>query len=94
MEKFSPKLLDLVYFQWEDHCSYHGSEWTRIDQIGKRLTGSMNETVGFVVDITKDHITTVAHIGINDEDRIPDGSQVATRLRRAITNGRILKRFT
>lgn len=94
MTKFNPKVGDLVYYRWEDHCSYHSSAWQSIKSIGRRLTGSMCETTGFVVDITKDHITTVAHITINDEDDgDPDGSQVATRLRRAIIQGTIIKRF-
>ena len=90
--RFNPKKGDLVYFKWEDHCSYHGSAWTSISKIGERLTGSFCETVGFVVDITSQHLTTVAHITDNDDGE-PDGSQVATRLRRAIIKGTILKRF-
>lgn len=93
MPKFSPKPGDLVYFEWEDHCSYNGSEWQPLDaNFGRRLTGSLCQTTGFVVDITRDHITTVASITVND-DGVPDGAQVATRLRRAITRGMIIKRF-
>ncbi len=92
--RFNPKVGDLIYFRWEDHCSYDGCGWQPIKSLGKRLTGSFCETTGFVIDITKDHITTVAHITVNpkaDEDN--DGSHVATRLRRAIIQGVILKRF-
>lgn len=91
--KFAPKLGDLVYFQWEDHCSYNGSAWQPVSTINQRLTGSMCETTGFVVGVTRDHITTVAHVTVNDGDTDADGSQVATRLRRAIVNGKIIKRF-
>lgn len=92
MTKFNPKVGDLVYFEWEDHCSYSGCSWTPINKIGKMLTGSFCETTGFVIEITPNHITTVAHITKND-DGDPDGSHVATRLRRAITKGQIIKRF-
>lgn len=92
--KFSPKVGDLVYFRWEDHCSYDRSGWQRLDTISERLTGSLCETVGFVVEITRGHITTVAHITINEADgKDNDGSQLATRLRRAIISGKIIKRF-
>ena len=94
MAKFNPKVGDLVYFEWEDHCSYHGSDWRRINSIAERLTGSFCETTGFVIDITPNHITTVAHVTKNDEDNGDnDGAHVATRLRRAITRGKIIKRF-
>lgn len=93
-KRFNPKIGDLVYFRWEDHCSYHGCAWEPIKSIGNRLTGSFCETTGFVIDITRDHITTVAHITVNEEDGgANDGSHVATRLRRAIIQGKIIKRF-
>ena len=92
--RFNPKVGDLVYFRWEDHCSYHGSAWRPIRDIGKQLMGSFCETVGFVINITRDHITTVAHVTVNEEDGGDnDGSHVATRLRRAIICGQIIKRF-
>lgn len=92
--KFNPKVGDLVYFRWEDHCSYHGSAWRPIKEIGEMLTGSLCETVGFVIHITRHHITTVSHITVNPEDGADnDGSHVATRLRRAIIHGKIIKRF-
>lgn len=94
MPRFNPKVGDLVYFKWEDHCSYNGCEWQPIKYVGKRLTGSFCETVGFVVDITRDHITTMASVTVNEEDEGDDGgAQVATRLRRAIVSGKIIKRF-
>ncbi len=92
-KQFDPKVGDLVYIRWADHCSYHGSAWTPLSKIGKRLTYSECETVGFVVDTTKECITTVAHITVNDDGEA-DGSHVATRLRKAILRGMILKRFT
>jgi hypothetical protein len=93
--KFNPKVGDLVYFRWEDSCSYHGSAWTPLSKIGAGLTSSVCETTGFVIDITRDCITTVANITVNDESDggEHDGSHVATRLRRAIIQGTIIKRF-
>jgi hypothetical protein len=92
--KFNPKVGDLVYFEWEDHCSYRGCEWEPIRNIPKMLTGSFCETTGFVVEVTPNHITTVAHITKNDEDDGDhDGSQISTRLRRAIIRGKVIKRF-
>lgn len=92
--RFSPEVGDLVYFRWEDHCSYTGSRWTRLSEIGKGLTSSSCETVGFVIDITRECITTVAHITVNDTPgEEADGSHVATRLRKTITHGKIIKRF-
>jgi hypothetical protein len=91
--RFSPKVGDLVYFRWEDHCSYHGSAWEPIKKIPKLLTGSFCETVGFVVEITRTHITTVANITVNEDGYDGDGSHIATRMRRAILNGTIIKRF-
>lgn len=90
--KFNPKIGDLVYFQWDDHCSYSGSAWRLVSEIGNALTGTVCETAGVVVDITPKWITTVASITV-DEDGKHDGSQVATRMRRAILQGRIIKRF-
>lgn len=92
MPRFAPSVGDLVYFRWEDHCSYRGSEWRDLANIRERLVGSLCETTGFVINITRDHITTVASITVND-DGGSDGSHVATRLRRAIVNGKIIKRF-
>jgi hypothetical protein len=92
--RFNPKVGDLVYIRWEDHCSYHGSAWEPVNTIPKRLTGSFCETVGFVIDITRNHITTVANVSLNEEDGgDADGSHIATRLRRAIISGKIIKRF-
>jgi hypothetical protein len=92
--KFNPKVGDLVYFRWEDHCSYRGSAWEKIKGLPARLTGSLCETTGFVIAISKDHITTVAHVTVNKEDEgDDDGSQLATRLRRAIISGTIIQRF-
>jgi hypothetical protein len=93
MPKFNPKIGDLVYFVWEDHCSYYGCAWEHLGDIGKRLTGSHCETAGFVIDITPGHITTVANITKNKDGVGEDGSQVATRLRKAIVSGKIIKRF-
>lgn len=92
MTRFSPEIGDLVYMRWADHCSYVGSAWTPLSKIGSCLTYSECETVGFVVDITNECITTVAHITVNDDGEA-DGSHVATRLRKAILQGRIIKRF-
>lgn len=92
-KSFAPKVGDLVYFRWDDHCSYHGCAWTPSSEIGKRLTASNCETVGFVVDLTRECITTVAHVTVNDEDNEPDVAQVATRLRKTITHWKIIKRF-
>ena len=91
--KFNPKVGDLVYFRWEDSCSYHGCAWEPIKKIPERLTGSFCETTGFVIDITRDCITTVAHVTVNEDGGDNDGSHVATRLRRAIIQGMIIKRF-
>jgi hypothetical protein len=93
-KRFNPRVGDLVYFRWEDHCSYEGSAWRRVKHIGAMLTGSICETTGFVIDITRDHITTVAHITVNEEGgEGEDGSHVATRLRRAIISGKVIQRF-
>ena len=91
--KFNPKIGDLVYMQWADHCSYHGGAWTPIKKIGVRFDGSLCETTGFVIDITRACITTVANITVNKHDEGEDGSHVATRLRNAIVQGKIIKRF-
>lgn len=90
--KFTPKVGDLIYIQWEDHCSYHGSAWEPVSGIGKRLTPSLCETTGFVIEVTRECITTVANITVNDDGE-PDGSHVATRLRKAIVHGKIIQRF-
>jgi hypothetical protein len=90
--RFNPKVGDLVYFRWEDHCSYRGCEWETIKDIPARMSGSFCETTGFVIEVTRDHITTVAHVTVN-YDGDEDGSQIATRLRRAIVHGKIIKRF-
>ncbi len=48
---FNPKVGDLVYFLWEDHCTYDGKGWLDIkEQIVGALTPSICETVGFVVE--------------------------------------------
>lgn len=94
MARFTPKIGDLIYIKWEDHCSYDGSGWRHIKSIAKGLTGNMCETVGFVIDMTPEHITTVAHISKDDDGGDYDGSHVATRLRRAIVRGKIIKRFS
>lgn len=95
MTRFNPKVGDLVYFKWEDHCSYRGCAWEPIKSLASRLTGSFCETTGFVIEVTRDHITTVAHTTVNPEDEGgDDGSQLATRLRRAIVCGKIIKRFS
>jgi hypothetical protein len=92
--KFSPKVGDLVYIQWNDHCSYDGAGWKPIRDIGKRLTASVCETAGFVIDITPECITTVASVTVNDTNgEDADGAHVATRLRKAIVLGKIIKRF-
>lgn len=92
--KFNPKVGDLVYIRWDDHCSYHGSAWRPIGEIAEALTGSACETVGFVLHISKECITTAANVTINsDGTNSEDCSHVATRLRRAITKGRVIERF-
>lgn len=92
--KFNPKVGDLVYIRWEDHCSYHGSQWERVAGISEQLnTASICETVGFVVHITPQAITTVASITVNRHEDGEDGSHIATRLRKAIVQGKIIKRF-
>ena len=90
--KFNPSVGDLVYIVWNDHCSYHGSAWESIKAIPMRLTSSRCETAGFVIDVTPDTITTVANITSNG-DGDEDGSHIATRMRSAIVNGKIIKRF-
>lgn len=92
--RFSPKVGDLVYYRWEDHCSYSYAGWQKIKEIPSKLTGSLCETTGFVADITRDHITTVAHVTVNPENEgDDDGSQLSTRMRKAIISGKIIKRF-
>jgi hypothetical protein len=91
MARFNPKVGDLVYIRWDDHCSYHGSAWRPIKEIADAMTGSECETVGFVLHISPECITMAANVTINDDE--PDCSQVATRLRRAIVRGKIIKRF-
>lgn len=91
--RFNPKVGDLVYMRWEDHCSYHGSAWRPISEIKELLTASMCETTGFVIDITSECITTVASVTVNKGREGEDGSHLATRLRKAIVNGKIIKRF-
>ena len=95
MIKFDPKVGDLVYVLWEDHCTYDGKGWLDIkEKIVGALTPSICETVGFVVEVTPKTITTVAHIARDYEDKEDeDGSHVATRLRSCILKGRIIKRF-
>lgn len=95
MHKFEPMVGDLVYFQWLDHCTYDGKGWLDIkEKIVGHLTPSVCETTGFVVEITKNTITTVAHIAKDYDDNMDeDGSHVATRLRNCITKGVIIKRF-
>ena len=89
--KFNPKIGDLVYFRWLDHCTYRDASWLRAaEDIVMNIDPNVYETVGFVVNVTPTYITLMTTIGI-DED--PEGSQVCTRLRSAITQGKILKRF-
>ena len=90
--KFNPKLGDLVYFQWEDHCSYYHAGWEPVSDLRDRLSGSTCETVGFVVALSKSHLTTAANIA-QPANTNPDASQISTRLRRTIMKGAILKRF-
>lgn len=92
--KFDPKVGDLVYFRWEDHCSYRDAMWRPIHDIVRGgLTGSYCETAGFVVDVSRTHITTCANMTVNDDDMGEDGSQTATRLRKTISHGKVIKRF-
>ncbi len=97
MKKFDPKVGDLVYFRWEDHCSYHGSGWRPMSEILELLnpTPSINETTGFVIHVSRHTITTVASVTTNRyPDGDEDGSHVATRIRRDIVEGKIIKRFS
>lgn len=91
--KFNPKIGDLVYMRWADHCSYHGSAWEPINDIPARMSPSLCETTGFVIQVTPNCITTVAHVTINKHSDGEDGSHIATRLRSAIVSGRIITRF-
>jgi hypothetical protein len=93
--KFNPKVGDLVYFRWLDHCTYDGKGWLDIkEKIIGHLSPSVCETVGFVVEIDRNNITTVAHIAKDYfDDKDEDGSHVATRLRSCIIDGKIIKRF-
>lgn len=95
MARFTPKVGDLVYFRWMDHCSYHGSAWRPLSEIKALLDElpSLCETTGFVIGITRDTITTVAHVTTNGGNDGEDGSHVATRMRNAIVSGKIIKRF-
>ena len=93
MKRFAPKVGDLVYMRWEDHCSYRGCAWEPITSIPERMTPSLCETTGFVVQVTRKTITTVAHVTVNKHDEGEDGSHIATRMRNAIVSGKIIKRF-
>lgn len=91
MTRFNPKVGDLVYLQWDDHCSYATTGWKPMNDIGFTLSASICETVGFVIHITPDTITTCASVAFNDEG--DDANQIATRLRRDLRHGKIIKRF-
>jgi hypothetical protein len=91
MARFAPKVGDLVYFEWEDHCSYDHPGWmdaaTIVEKVIKEAENLCEQT-GFVIHIDGKRITTVASLTDNHH-----GAHVATRMRRTITRGRILKRF-
>ena len=91
--KFSPKIGDLVYFKWEDSCSYYDAKWQPLEDVERVLMPSFCETTGFVIAISSNFITTCAHVTLNDDRSDKDGSHIATRLRRTITEGKIIKRF-
>jgi len=90
--KFNPKVGDLVYMRWDDHCSYSSMGWKEINKIKEELVPhSICETVGFVLDVTPTTITTASSIAFNDGG--DDCSQMATRLRRCLVRGKVIARF-
>lgn len=90
--KFNPKVGDLVYFRWDDHCSYSHAGWKPISGMLRELGGAICETTGFVIEITPASITTAGSLCMQ-KDQDDDCSQISTRLRRTITGGKIIKRF-
>lgn len=87
MTKFTPKVGNLVYFVWQDHCSQYGAGWRRSgDDAYPDNKPSECHTTGFVVKMDKDCITTAA-----SWDGVDAYSQFATRLRRDIIKGRVIR---
>jgi hypothetical protein len=88
--KFAPKVGDLIYIRWRDHCTVRDVAWRRLDEIDDAEIYC--ETVGFVAVITREAITVVGSVTSEDgTDTL--GSVICIRLRNCITHGKIIKRF-
>jgi hypothetical protein len=91
--KFSPKIGDLIYVRWDDHCSYTYGGWTPLSDVKEKLVPrSICETVGFVIDVTPTTITTSSSLAFQS-DGDDSAGQISTRLRHCITHGKVIKRF-
>jgi len=88
--RFAPKVGDLIYIRWRDHCTAGAVGWQHFDEIEGDPVDC--ETVGFVAVINPEAITVMATVSREDgADTM--GSVAMTRLRNCITHGKIIKRF-
>jgi hypothetical protein len=93
MKRFNPKVGDLVYMRWDDHCSYTNKGWQAMSSVKDTLVPrSICETVGFVVDVTPAAVTTSASLSFQS-DGDDNVGQVSTRLRNNITHAKVIARF-
>lgn len=88
--KFSPKVGDLIYIRWRDHCTVRAVGWKPMEEIEGEPVDC--ETVGFVAVINPEAITVVGSV-TREDDQDTMGAVICTRLRNCITHGKIIKRF-